>query len=162
MHSILFAIVSATNDVSSRDQRLRTVRIACEPGEGPWRYLCGQVPHAAVPVPRAAKHDGGYTYEQKRSVAIWMLFDGLEDVLVRGSLLNPNSSYRPLEVFVVRIWDSAEGMHDGWWFAEIARMLPNLAGLGVLKVEVERGCECPCRFVTSGKLSTYADHNGRA
>ena len=162
MHSILSAIVSATNDASSSDQRLRAVHIACEPGEGPWRYLCGQVPHAAVPVPRAAKHDGGYTYEQKRSVAIWMLFDGLEDVLVRGSLFNPNSSCRPLEVFVVRVWDSAEGMPDGWWFAEIARILPNLAALGVLKVEVKRECECPCRFVTSGELSTHADHGGRA
>lgn len=138
MHAILYTIAAASstamNDTGSHG--LQVIDITVEPGHGPWAYLCGE-----------NASEGGFngparywTYEEKRSVALSMLFAGLEETLVDGSHDGGSlkRQFSNLQDIRIRIWDTQRGKADTWWSAAVSDVLPALHRLGLLRIGVVR------------------------
>lgn len=163
-------ILSSIASSDTPNDGLRLIDIACEPGSGRWRYLCGTKPgdvdmNADVdpntPVRAVAKcrrpsdsEEQQYTYEQKRSVAMGMLLGGVEDILLEGEELR--KPFAGLRVLNLRLWDPLGGKDDGWWLSEVARSLPALHARGILSLEVIRTSE----FSVAWGYITVSDASG--
>ncbi|KAI0743419.1 hypothetical protein C8Q80DRAFT_1272122 [Daedaleopsis nitida] len=127
LRRILSAIASPNTDGG-----LRQIHIVCEPGSGPWRYLCGDDQAGEY-----SEEDVQNTYEQKRSIATGLLLEGIEDVFLdeENFLRRPFAGLRALNIC---LWNTHAGKDDDWWCKEISRRIPTLHSRGVLSTEVIR------------------------
>ncbi|KAI0745081.1 hypothetical protein C8Q76DRAFT_22023 [Earliella scabrosa] len=130
---------------------LTALNLTFEPGEGSWRVISAHDVDAPrdLPYPISAEKQvdpepGGpaefdWTYGRTRSEAVDVLFGGLEDLFVDPATGTLSSSFANLGVLSLHIWDTDDGMHDGWWIETVLRKFPRLRVLAVLSVEVIRG-----------------------
>lgn len=139
-HAILYNLALS----GAQSASLRTINLTYEPGEGSWRVLSGRDQDKAGDIPAETDDLGvSWTYEQRRSTAIEVLFGEMDDLFVDSDTKAPRPAFARLLALGLRVWDTNTGMDDSWWSNEISRRLPALSALGVLGFEVTLGCKYP-------------------
>ncbi|KAI0743418.1 hypothetical protein C8Q80DRAFT_1323946 [Daedaleopsis nitida] len=129
-------ILSSIASADTPNDGLRLIDIACEPGSGRWRYLCGtkagdvatdadaHVNANAIHVRAEAERRDGHASR------------GIENILLEGEELR--RPFAGLRVLNIRLWDPLGGKDDQWWLNEVAKSLPALYARGILSLEVVR------------------------
>ncbi|KAI0717272.1 hypothetical protein C8T65DRAFT_738118 [Cerioporus squamosus] len=122
---------------------LRRIVVSFEPGLGTPDYLSGarrSLPLSEETSPEAEDPKWWSYGSQRRTTLETLLGGSLEQVIADPGPDGGRVKERfvGLRVLKVRMWDSQDGRDDAWWLAEVAKTLPTLDKLRLLRFDVMR------------------------